>query len=400
MHSLPATRLSDYQYELPEGRIAKYPLANRDQSKLLVWKDGKISHQSFIHLTDLLPVNTTLFFNNTKVIPARILFEKATGGTVEVFLLNPHGSEVLIQQSLESHPPVVWKCAVGNAKRWPNDLTLHKSLKNNELRATWVNRNSGLVQFDWTPADLPFASVVESVGAVPLPPYLNRPAEPSDRDRYQTVYSSTQGAVAAPTAGLHFTPQVMSNLSNRGVASEFLTLHVSAGTFLPVKAENAAEHTMHEEEIILTKANIISLLQQDRTVVAVGTTALRTLESAYWFGTKLEEDPNAPFTIAQDLPYTGNSSLSKEAALNHILRRMERQNVDQLAGHTSLYVLPGYRFRIVQGLITNFHQPGSTLLMLISAFVGPAWKNIYQAALDNDYRFLSYGDSSLLLPNK
>lgn len=400
MQSLPSTRLSDFHYELPENRIAKYPLAQRDQSKLLLWNAGEITHHTFSHLSELLPVNATLFFNNTKVIPARIRFEKDSGGSIEVFLLNPGTPGTLLQEGLQATSPVVWKCTIGNAKRWPTDLTLHKSLAGIELRASWADRAAGLITFQWTPSDLHFAQVVEAAGVVPLPPYLQREAEVADRDRYQTLYSREKGAVAAPTAGLHFTPEVMDNLASRGIASQFLTLHVSAGTFLPVKTADAAAHTMHEEEIIVSKDNIISILDTTRTRVAVGTTAMRTLESTYWYGVLLQQDVDAPFMITQDLPYRLENSLSMSASLNNVLRRMDRLGVDQLAGHTALYVLPGYRFRVVEGLITNFHQPGSTLLMLISAFVGPVWKDIYREALDHDYRFLSYGDSSLLLPSK
>lgn len=400
MQSLPSTRLSDFHYELPENRIAKYPLAQRDQSKLLLWNGGEITHHSFSHLSELLPVNATIFFNNTKVIPARIRFEKDSGGTIEVFLLNPGTPGILLQDGLQATSPVVWKCTIGNAKRWPTGLTLHKSLGGIELRASWADRAAGLITFQWNPSELPFAQVVEAAGSVPLPPYLQREAEVADRDRYQTLYSREKGAVAAPTAGLHFTPEVMDNLARRGIASQFLTLHVSAGTFLPVKTADAAAHTMHEEEIIVSKDNIISILDSTRTRVAVGTTAMRTLESTYWYGVLLQHDADAPFMIPQDLPYRLENSLSMSASMNNVLRRMDRLGIDQLAGHTALYVLPGYRFRVVEGLITNFHQPGSTLLMLISAFVGPVWKDIYRQALDHDYRFLSYGDSSLLLPSK
>jgi S-adenosylmethionine:tRNA ribosyltransferase-isomerase len=400
MSSAPTVHLADYQYPLPEDLIAKYPLADRDQSKLLAWKGGEVFHKKFFQIPDLLPVNSTLFFNDTKVIPARLLFEKDTGGTIEVFLLNPADAETLIQESLQSKSPATWKCAVGNAKRWPSELMLRKSLTAMELHARWMDRTQGLVEFSWTPAELPFARIVEEAGAVPLPPYLNRAAEASDRDRYQTVYSKAQGAVAAPTAGLHFTPSVMEELTRRGIRSEFLTLHVSAGTFLPVKATNAAEHKMHEEELIITKANIVSLLDANRRTIAVGTTALRTLESAYWYGALLARNFSATFVIDQELPYLEPCSLTKSEALGNVLRRMETLGTEQLAGHTSLYILPGYRFRVVDGLVTNFHQPGSTLLMLISAFVGPKWKEIYEEAMTNGYRFLSYGDSSLLIPGK
>ncbi len=393
--------LSDYSYELPENRIAKYPVAGRDQSKLLVWKEGKISHTNFTQLTDYLPVNATLFFNDTKVIPARILFEKNTGAGIEVFLLAPADPVTPLAQELETKGTSTWKCAIGNSKRWAEQTQLDKTIGKVKLNAAWKDKQLGLVTLTWTPQEIPLADILHEAGAIPLPPYLKRDAELLDSESYQTVYSKSEGAVAAPTAGLHFTPRTFEQLGVCGIKTDFLTLHVSAGTFLPIKHENAAEHRMHKEEIIIRKDNIINLLELDRQVIAVGTTALRTLESLYWFGALLSKNPDAPFSIEQDLPYRwAGSGPTDRVALELVLSRMQRDRVDVLTGHTSIYIMPGYKFRIVHGLITNFHQPGSTLLVLISALVGDAWKSIYREALNEDYRFLSYGDSSLLLPVK
>ena len=395
----PGISLSDYQYDLPEGRIARYPLADRDQSKLLVWNGKESIHSKFSQLADFLPNNSTLFFNNTKVIPARLLFEKPTGGAIEIFLLNPADPSALLAEALNAKVTTSWTCAVGNARRWPDSLILTKRTAGGELSAQWDNRKENTIRFTWTPQEIPFAAVVEQAGAVPLPPYLKREAEAADRERYQTVYSQYFGAVAAPTAGLHFTPAVMKSLVEKGIITDFLTLHVSAGTFLPIKAENALEHKMHEEEIIVHKNNIIRLLEPGRKVIAVGTTAMRTLESLYWYGVKLMADPAAEFRISQDQPYQSVAeNPTVQPALEAILGKMDREQQDQLTGHTSIFIRPGYEFRITQGLITNYHQPGSSLLLLVSAFVGDQWRLIYREALDHGYRFLSYGDSSLLLP--
>ncbi len=400
MMEIPPIDLSEYLYTLPDDRIARHPLAERDKSKLMVWKAGQIAHSHFSQITDFLSDNSILFFNNTKVIPARLLFEKETGGIIEVFLLNP-ADGTPIEEALQATNTCTWSCTVGNSKRWPEKLKIRKFGVGLELTADLTDRASGTVTFSWSPPDLPFVEVVEQLGAVPLPPYLKRAPEVEDKDRYQTVYSSREGAVAAPTAGLHFTPAIMEKLRLRGITEDFLTLHVSAGTFVPIKVSNAVEHPMHKEEIVITKSNIINMLDGEKKVIAVGTTALRTLESVYWYGYLLSQNPEAPFDIPQYLPYQSKSvALSTREALDFVLKRMERSGVEKLIGHTSIYVIPGYRFRVTKGLLTNFHQPGSTLLLLVSAFTGHAWKAIYDEALSGGYRFLSYGDSSLLLPVK
>lgn len=398
---LPVIELKNYGYDLPESKIARYPLPARDQSKLLVYNEGNISHNLFTQIADILPVNSLLFFNNTKVIPARLLFRKESGAQIEVFLLSPSPPNSLLIEAMSAMDQVTWKCAVGNMKKWEAGTSLRMQTGTIELTARWHDRVACLVEFSWTPRGLTFADVVQAAGAVPLPPYIKRDAETSDRERYQTVYSHLDGAVAAPTAGLHFTNEVLELLQKRGVQSEFLTLHVSAGTFLPIKQENVIAHVMHEEQIVVHKQNIISLLRSKGMVVAVGTTALRTLESLYWYGALLTQNADIPFSVKQYAPYDFNGKPPSVAiALQKVLDVMGSRGVNQLTGHTSLFILPGYHFQIVEGLITNFHQPNSTLLLLISAFIGPDWKRVYQEALDGNYRFLSYGDSSLLIPSR
>ncbi len=396
---LEPINIQDYTYELPEGRIASYPLSQRDQSKLLEYRQGKIHHKSFTQLPDLLDNKSILFFNNTKVIPARFTFSKDTGALIEVFLLQPLLPSFLLSLSLGAKRTSTWKCAIGNLKRWTDGLTLKKEIGSITLSATIADKQESLVEFSWTPPELSFAEIIHAAGAVPLPPYIKRNAEHSDEERYQTIYSQTEGAVAAPTAGLHFTDTILKTMQAKGIIADFLTLHVSAGTFLPVKVENAVEHSMHNEQIIITRNNIENLLLNDRQVIAVGTTSLRTLESLYWYGVKLIQNPDAPFIIDKLEPYGAKEPLpDRVRAMKAVLSAMDQQGVNELVGQTSVFIFPGYRFRICQGLITNFHQPGSTLLLLIAALIGPDWKKVYREALNSDYRFLSYGDSSFLLP--
>jgi len=386
--------IQEYTYDLPPERIALYPLPQRDQSKLLVYRHRTITHATFDMLHEFIPSNSLLFFNDTKVIPARLLFQKETGAEIEIFLLNPLRPTSLAEAML-STGSVQWHCSIGNLRRWNDDRVLVKKNETGILHARLINREDGIVEF--TGPSLSFAEVIHSFGDTPLPPYIKRKAEPGDRERYQTIYSQASGAVAAPTAGLHFTQRVLDNLQRRGILTDFLTLHVSAGTFLPVKVQNAIAHDMHAEQVILTEANLLHLLLPDRPVLAVGTTSLRTLESLYWYGVKLLEDPDAEFTIQKLDPYEHRKIIpTKEESVRAIAGLMTRKNLKVLTGETSIYILPGYTFRIVDGLITNFHQPQSTLLLLIAAFIGKDWKKIYEEALGKDYRFLSYGDSSLL----
>lgn len=390
--------LSEYTYDLPPERIALFPLNERDQSRLLVYRHGNIDHNHFYNLPDLLPPNTLLVFNNTKVIPARLHFTKDTGAIIEVFLLNPVEPSPLVVVAMQAKHACTWQCTIGNRKRWPQHSSLTKVIGDVSVTATLKDAEAGLVTFEWK-SDHSFAELVDRLGAIPLPPYLKREVEDSDKARYQTVYARHEGAVAAPTAGLHFTPAVLQQLKVKQVLQDYVTLHVSAGTFQPIKVENAVEHTMHEEQVVVTMSNIEHLLKTD-AIIPVGTTSMRTIESLYWYGVKLLQHPEAAFSISQHDPYINRSNElpSKTSALQAILDFMKKNKLDQLIGETSIYIMPGYTFRICKGLITNFHQPGSTLILLVAALVGNDWRKIYQEALTHDYRFLSYGDSSLLLP--
>ncbi|UXE68265.1 MAG: S-adenosylmethionine:tRNA ribosyltransferase-isomerase [Chryseotalea sp. WA131a] len=389
--------INDYKYELPQQRIALYPLDQRDQSKLLVYQSGKIVHQHFYEISNFLPAGATLFFNDTKVIPARLLFQKDTGAAIELFLLNPILPSPLVSLSMEARGSSQWHVVIGNAKRWNDDKPLTLSLKDAQLSANLIDKEKGLVNFSWKPENLTFAEIISKAGATPLPPYLKREVEASDRERYQTIYSKKEGAVAAPTAGLHFTERVFDDLRKKNIQSDFLTLHVSAGTFQPVKVENALEHPMHAEQMVVSKVNLENILNSKGKIIAVGTTSLRTLESLYWYGVNLEKNPNADFIIEQNEPYENIGHLNFKEAIKNILNKLEHDQATQLIGETSIYIVPGYQIKSCEALITNFHQPGSTLMLLVAAFVGNDWKKIYEQALENNYRFLSYGDSSLLL---
>lgn len=387
--------MDDFDYALPEDRIASHPLAERDQSRLLVWQQGDITHRRFTDLPDLLPKPSTLFFNDTRVIGARFLFHKSSGAQIEIFLLEPSG-RIELSRVLLSQGSCLWRCAIGNLRKWKSgELKLQAGTA--VLTAKLVDAGGGIVAFSWD-KPMTFAELLEHAGKVPLPPYIKRHADPSDKERYQTVYARESGAVAAPTAGLHFTASVLNQLKDRGIATEYLTLHVSAGTFLPVKTANALDHEMHEEEITFYRSNL-EALRHLQNVIAVGTTAMRTLESIYWLGLKLMEDPESELVVKKMDPY---AIQTKETHLpdciEHLLSRMDHERKDALVARTSIFIVPGYKFRVCNGLITNFHQPKSTLILLIAAFLGPSWKNVYQAALSGDYRFLSYGDSSLLIP--
>lgn len=386
----------DYTYILPEDRIALHPLKDRDQSKLLVYKGGVISHQKFSDLPNLLPNNATLFFNDTRVIPARIYFTKGTGARIEVFLLNPVMDSQPVQVAMLATGGTNWLCTIGNLKKWKEGAPLTHERDGITLAATLKDSAAGEVEFSWTPSTLSFAEIVEHFGHTPLPPYLHREANEEDKNRYQTVYSHHKGAVAAPTAGLHFSKRVINQLVTNGLVLDYLTLHVSAGTFQPIKTANAFEHPMHAEQIIISRQNIDNLLLTNRKVIAVGTTSMRTLESLYWYGVKLLKGEDT-FNIAQNEPYLANQSIpTRKEALEAVKEKMGSQST--LMGQTSIFMVPGYKFRVCDGLITNFHQPGSTLMLLVAAFVGSGWKSIYETALRENYRFLSYGDSSLLLP--
>ncbi|MCS6973469.1 MAG: S-adenosylmethionine:tRNA ribosyltransferase-isomerase [Cyclobacteriaceae bacterium] len=393
-------RPEDYTYHLPQERIALYPLEKRDASRLLVYNKGNIEHARFFQLADYLPQNTVLFLNDTRVIHARLLFTKPTGAVVEIFLLSPEEPFKELNQAMQTPARCVWKCNIGNLKRWKDGaLTMLSKEKGIELNARLLNREEGLVELSWQPAHYTLADILHDFGKTPLPPYIQRPAEEADENRYQTVYSRHEGAVAAPTAGLHFTESVFDSLRNKGITWDFLTLHVSAGTFQPIKTADALQHVMHEEQVVIRRDNLELLAQPDKFIVAVGTTSMRTLESLYWYGVKLIANPEADFYVGQDEPRNAPANLpTLQQVLDAIARRMDRLSTHSLTGRTAVYIYPGYRFKVCKGLITNFHLPGSTLILLVAAFVGNDWRRIYQEALDNGYRFLSYGDSSLLLP--
>jgi S-adenosylmethionine:tRNA ribosyltransferase-isomerase len=391
--------ISEFTYHLPEDRIASFPLTERDNSKLLYYNQGNLEHHTFKNLPDLLPSETHLLFNDTKVIPARLLFQKETGADIEIFLLNPSDSTKLLQQAMQEKAASIWKCAIGNLKRWTDGIVLTKKLIHGEVKARLANRQEGIVEFSWSPTETSFAEIINQFGATPLPPYIKRQPIQSDSQRYQTVYSHQEGAVAAPTAGLHFTNEVLNQITAKGIETDYLTLHVSAGTFQPVKTENALDHTMHTEQVVITKKTIEHILS-GKKIIAVGTTSMRSLESLYWFGVNLLEHGESEFLIAQNDPYRERTLPLADTteSLHAVLKYLEVHRLDTLIGSTSIFILPGYSFKICKGLITNFHQPGSTLMLLVAAFVGDDWKKIYESALENNYRFLSYGDSSLLLP--
>lgn len=391
--------LEKYLYELPEHRIAKHPLANRDDSKLLLYKSGKISHQTFKEVVDLVPENALLFLNNTKVIAARLFFHKSTGAQIEVFLTEPILPHTEFQKALKAKNKCTWKCMIGNLKKWKDENVLSLKLNDQlDIEARLVDREQNLVEFSWD-GEQEFLSIVEAAGHVPLPPYLNREEVEEDKDRYQTVFSELEGAVAAPTAGLHFTDKILSQLRKKGVKQDRVTLHVSAGTFRPIKDTDFKNHDMHNERIIVNRDNIKNILTSTGPVIPVGTTALRTLESLYWYGVKLSRDGSSKFFVEKNDPYEDqHQGVSLEESMEAILNKMDKLGVDELKGETEIFIYPGYEFKVANGLFTNFHMPASTLVLLVAAFVGENWQNIYEQALNNDYRFLSYGDTSLLLP--
>lgn len=398
---MPAINLRDYEYTLPEDRIAKHPLEKRDSSKLLQYREGVLSHFHFYDLPDLLPSDTLLVYNDTKVIPARLIFQRETGATIEVFLLAPVTPTRVISEIMLATYPVTWETMIGNAKRWKENEILKGRVmaKGKEviLSAEIVDRESKWVRFTWSDSTVAFVDVVEASGEVPLPPYLNRKPIEDDKNRYQTVYSKNEGAVAAPTAGLHFTDEVFAALRKKGIQEAEVTLHVSAGTFQPIKVENVLEHPMHSEQIQVKKETLEKLINSIGPIVAVGTTSVRTLESLYWFGVKLIEGKGEEVFIPKLFAYEDRGSLpSKNESLSAVLNWLEINGHDSVFGSTEIFIFPGYTYRMVDGLITNFHQPGSTLVLLIATILGEDWKKVYSEALEKDYRFLSYGDSSLL----
>lgn len=397
--SLSPIDLSDFRYGLPAEKIAKFPLKERSESKLLKYEKGKITHHIFNEIAGSLNKGTLLVFNDTKVIPARIHFKKDTGALIEVFLLEPALPTNNVAEAMTVTTTCVWKCMIGNLKRWKDGQVLAINLNGKlVLRAYIADRQNQWVKFEWNDSST-FANIVEEAGKIPLPPYIDREVVIDDSTRYQTIYSHSKGAVAAPTAGLHFDDKVMLELDKKGVDKDYLTLHVSAGTFQPVKEENALDHPMHSEQIIITRENINHLLGHE-SIVAVGTTSMRTLESLYWYGVKLLTSDDRTFHIEKLFPYgfSDDELPERNAAINAVLAHMQSTNMARLEGKTEIFIIPGYTFKMCNGLVTNFHLPGSTLILLVAAFVGNDWHKLYEEALTNDYRFLSYGDSSLLLP--
>lgn len=383
--------IADYNYPLPDERIAKYPLAERDHSKLLVYRNGKVSEDRFYNVGDYIAPHSLLIYNNTRVIQARLEFHKPTGARIEVFCLEPIAPHDY-QLSLGSTTGCTWKCMVGNVKKW-HDEVIELKAGSFTLRAykEQVLGNTFAVRFEWSEQNVSFAEILDAAGELPIPPYLNRKTEESDLRTYQTVYSRIKGSVAAPTAGLHFTDAVLNDLRGRGIETDEVTLHVGAGTFLPVKTADANEHTMHTEIIAVPRDTIAHIQRQLGHIVAVGTTSMRTLESLYFIGCHPQ---NA--TVGQFEPYEKEYALSVHDALQAILDYLDATGQQTLHAETQIMIKPGYTFRIVDQLITNFHQPQSTLLLLVSAFVNGDWHTIYNYALSHDFRFLSYGDSSIL----
>jgi len=417
-------QIKDYSYELPDERIAKFPLENRDQSKLLIANQLTTQECSvndlnaststtqltfqidqYLNLAQHLPSNSFLVFNNTKVVEARILFQKPTGGVIELFCLEPDSVYPDITTAMLQKGTVQWKCLVGGAKKW-KEAFLEKTILYQDqeitLKAKRVAQGAEayLIEFSWSDAQMSFAELLHIAGLIPLPPYLNRQAENSDAERYQTVYAKHDGSVAAPTAGLHFTEGVFESLASKGISKDFVTLHVGAGTFKPVKAEAMQDHEMHAEFIDVSISFIENLLSSlGDPIVPVGTTSMRTLESLYWLGLKTMTNPTitlSELTVHQWDPYEMNSEISATIALASLLQWMQTQQLTRLITKTQIIIAPGYQFRICSGLITNFHQPQSTLLLLVAALIGDVWRDLYEHAMKNDFRFLSYGDGSLI----
>ena len=398
-------RIEEYDYPLPDERIAKFPLAKRDESKLLLYKDGQVSESVFKHIADYLPAGSLLVYNNTRVIQARLLFQKATGARIEVFCLEPAEPRdyALIFQQTER---CSWICLVGNLKKWKDGLLTKKvTIQGEEVILSAEKKeshgDSHRIEFTWNNPKYTFADLLDAAGVLPIPPYLHRETEKSDLVTYQTVYSKIKGSVAAPTAGLHFTPEVLADVDAHGIGREEVTLHVGAGTFKPVKSETIEGHEMHTEFISVRRSSIERIQKNLGKIIAVGTTSVRTLESLYYIGVKLTSHPDATseeLVVNQWMPYEAeNNRIPVAEALQHILDYLDRHQADKLVTATQIIIAPGYEFKIVRGIITNFHQPKSTLLLLISAFVKGNWRTIYDYALSHDFRFLSYGDSSLLL---
>jgi len=403
----PEIDIKDFSYDLPEDRIAQFPLEQRDMSKLLTWKDGEIGEDIFYNIDKHIPGNSLIIFNDTKVIRARLLFTKSTGTTIEIFCLEPLLAIVDLKSSLSENGSTTWQCLVGNVKRWKGGI-LEKSFKKDGQPVHFTAEKKGFlgdgcfsVEFKWDPVSLTFAEILEETGQVPLPPYIHRQAVKTDAIRYQTIYANHDGSVAAPTAGLHFTDRVLKKLNRKKIVTENVTLHVGLGTFRPVSVPEISDHIMHDEKIIVKLETILKLIEKNENpVIGVGTTSVRTLESLYWTGVKLIIDkPERIPEISQWDPYNEryNCGIPKMDALQILAHFLIEKELAQFSSNTQLLIAPGYEIRMINGMITNFHIPQSTLLLLIAAFMGSGWREAYEYALDHHFRFLSYGDSCLLI---
>jgi S-adenosylmethionine:tRNA ribosyltransferase-isomerase len=398
--------IEDYNYQLPPERIAQYPLETRDASRLLVFNNGSLSPAKFTELPEHLPSESMLVFNDTRVIRARFIFYKPSGARIEIFCLEPVFPTSELQQAMASNTESHWKCYVGNLKKWKQGkLQLETSLKHKPINVwaekTGSEKDTINIRFTWSDQSKTFSELMENAGHIPLPPYINREDEELDQSRYQTIFASEQGSVAAPTAGLHFTESIMNALDQKGIARKWVTLHVGAGTFKPVSSDSIGQHEMHFEKYSVARDLIMKLLENlSKPVIPVGTTSMRTLESLYWLGVKiLSSAAQVELITNQWEPYEHNDSeINTETALTALLKYMDYWNLNTLNASTGLLIAPGYKFRICTGLITNFHLPKSTLLLLVAALVGPGWRNAYQYAIDQKFRFLSYGDSCLFIP--
>jgi S-adenosylmethionine:tRNA ribosyltransferase-isomerase len=410
MNTAANIRISDYDYLLPPEKIAQFPLPERDSSKLLVLRDGKISETIFSNVDQFIPENSFLVFNDSKVIRARLIFTKSTGATVEIFCLEPVLPTAEIHGAFQQKENCTWSCLVGNVKRWKNGILIKEFTldgKEYQLFAEKMEEAGDghfLICFHWEPSSLTFSEILEVTGRVPLPPYITRGDSTVDESRYQTIYAKHEGSVAAPTAGLHFTDALMDSLKNKNIAFEKLALHVGVGTFRPVSTPTLAEHIMHNEKIVVPVKLIRDLLKHpERPVVAVGTTSVRTLETLYWAGVKIMRDKTGEIPeINQWDPYEDkySSSFTTNEALTALISNLERKKLTEFSTATQLMIVPGYSFHLVTAMITNFHLPQSTLLLLIAAFIGDGWKHVYNYALANDFRFLSYGDACLFFPSR
>lgn len=412
LDSLRNIPIEDYNYPLPDNFIAQFPLQERDSSKLLILQCNHLSDNVFSNIADYLPADSLLISNETRVVHARLLFRKPSGAQIEIFCLEPADTTHDIQFAFQQQQSCTWKCLVGNARRWKSGkLQLESKIKGTHvaLRANLSDRDETafFIYFDWTPTNLTFAQILEHFGKIPLPPYISREASENDNTRYQTVFARNDGSVAAPTAGLHFTPEVLSSLARKNIKTDSVTLHVGAGTFKPVSSETIGEHEMHHEQIIVSMALLRQLLKYKKDkkhITLVGTTTVRALESVFWQGVKwLKNSPETPeLHIEQWDPYQDLSEkpVSTEDALQCVINTLEKLEMSELRGETSLMIAPGYTYHIPDAIITNFHQPKSTLLLLVAAFVGDQWKDAYQFALSRNFRFLSYGDSCLFFKHK